>query len=326
MEIYSKSIPDDEMYQSKEQIEVKDKCPYSKEDDLASLSQSTSTNQILKNKSVIGVVGTGVMGKQLSLFFSQRGYDVIVKGRTNKSTKNAKESIEKTLQKIYGKGFDDYCRKIGYTEEFDPLQKASIIFEAIVEDGSIKSDILKALSRMSDDCIIATNTSSISINRLSKSCINPERFLGVHFFNPVHRMKLVEIIPCDYTSPECVARVTNFVQDIDKIPIVTKDTPGFIVNRMLMAFIKEATLLMEEGIPAENIDVAVKLGLNHPMGPLELADMIGIDTCNSIMDVISSELKDEKYAPPDIIRQLVEEKHFGKKTNLGFYDYSIKKI
>jgi 3-hydroxybutyryl-CoA dehydrogenase len=282
-------------------------------------SESSEEEQL----KTIGVVGTGIMGKGITQFFAQAGYSVVLYGRTEDGASKAVKEIEKSLLKIINpQEKENILDRIEPTIDMSKLADADLIIESVIEDINIKKQLFKDLSVVcSQHTIFTTNTSSLSITELSTSVSNPGRFVGMHFFNPVSKMHLVEIVDGADTSEQTVEYVTDLLKKLGKTPIVVKDSPGFIVNRILMPLLNEAAFLYQEGVNPTDIDTAIKLGLNHPMGPLALADLIGLDTCVSIMSTLNEKFNDEKYVPSPIFYKMIGEGHLGKKTGKGFYEY-----
>lgn len=277
-----------------------------------------------KTQKKIGVIGTGLMGKQLALFLAQAGYQVILFSRTEEGFSAAINKIEKGLIKTKDpQEAKIILNKIEPTTDLSKLSEAELVIETIIEDLKVKRQLLYDLSSLcTGHAIIATNTSSLPVTELASSISNPERFIGMHFFNPVQKMHLVEIIYGQDTSKKTIEYVINFSEALGKTPVVVRDSPGFIVNRSLMPFINEAASLLHEGVPPNDIDNAIKLGLNHPMGPLALADLIGLDICVSIMNTLYQGDNDVRYIPSPAFYDLIQKGHLGKKTGKGFYDYA----
>lgn len=286
-------------------------------------SIETGIHQVQKQMK-IGIVGTGLMGKQLAQFFAQNGYPVVLISRTEDGLIESMKLIEKYLTKT--KGSDEIkliMNRIEPTCEYSGLKDANFVIENVIEDIGVKKELFEDLSSLCPkDAIIATNTSSLPITELALSVYKPERFIGMHFFNPVSKMKLVEIVYSRYTSKETIDYTVDFSNELGKSPILVKDSPGFIVNRTLMPLINEAASLFEGGVSSNDIDSAIKLGLNHPMGPLALADLIGLDVCVSIMKTLYNRYNNARYIPSPIFYDLIGKGHLGKKTGKGFYDYS----
>ncbi|WP_094228671.1 3-hydroxyacyl-CoA dehydrogenase family protein [Methanolobus psychrotolerans] len=283
--------------------------------------ESNGKNPAKRN---IIIIGTGTMGTGIAHLSLIKGFNVILMGRNEKSLEKAKNRIqERLLKKNTQDETNQILRRIEYTLNTPNFESTDIIIEAIAEDMRAKKEIFNNITRVCpSETIIASNTSSLSITELSESISHPERFVGMHFFNPPDKMDLVEIVKGRKTSESTIEIVKQITTEMNKKPIIVKDSPGFIVNRMLMPFINEAVNLLEEGVASKkDIDEAIKTGLNHPMGPFELADFIGLDVCLAILESISSNLDEEKYKPSETLIQLVNNGHLGKKTKKGFYEY-----
>jgi 3-hydroxybutyryl-CoA dehydrogenase len=273
----------------------------------------------------IGIIGTGLMGKQLAQFFSQNGYSVILYSRTEERSVQAIKKIENRLSKTKDpQEINIITNRIDPTDKLSRLKDAELIIESVIEDMEIKKQLFSDLSSLCQkNAIIATNTSSLPITELAAFVSNPERFIGMHFFNPVSKMSLVEIVYGPDTSRDTIEYVITLSNRLGKTPILVKDSPGFIVNRSLMPFINEAASLLQEGVSPDDIDNAIKLGLNHPMGPLALADLIGLDVCTSIMETLYKGFNDARYIPSPIFYELISKGHLGKKSGKGFYNHFI---
>ncbi len=273
---------------------------------------------------IIGVVGAGTLGVGIAHIAAETGFSVILKSRNEGSLDKAREKIKKWLLKTRSENEAfDILDNIDFTIDMAPLRSANIIIEAVVEDIDIKKQLFREFENIcSKDTILSSNTSSLSITELSSVVSNPERVVGMHFFNPVQKMQLVEIICGDNTSEQTIEFIKNLVTKLGKTYVITTDSPGFIVNRILMPMINEAIQILENGnATAKDIDTAIKLGLNHPMGPLELADLIGLDVCISIMDRLYSGLGEDKYKARPLLLKLINEGNLGRKTGKGFYEY-----
>ena len=277
----------------------------------------------------IGVIGTGTLGVGIAHVAVESGFNVILKSRSDESLNKAREKIKYWLQKTRNEDDTrDVLANIHFTTDMPSMKNSNFIIEAVVEDINVKKQTFQELGKVcGKDTIIASNTSSLSISELSSHIPNPSRFVGMHFFNPVQKMELVEVIRGNNTSQETIDHAIDVAKQFGKTAIVAKDTPGFIVNRILMPLLSEAIYALDEGVAsAEDIDTAIKLGLNHPMGPLELADLIGLDVCLSIMNSLSFGFGDEKYKSRQLLAKLVSEGKFGRKSGMGVYDWkSIKK-
>lgn len=276
----------------------------------------------------VTVIGAGTMGRGIAQVFAQAGNQVILTDIYEKALQDATGMIEKSLDRLIKKGelkedSRSILSRITFTGDINQGAESDLYVEAVLEKVETKEGVLASVSRISrPDSIIATNTSSISINLLSRFVSSPERFIGIHFFNPVPVMKLVEIVKGERTPENLVRKSFEIVRALGKDPVISQDFPGFISNRVLMPMIREAILVLQEGIATKNdIDKTMKLGMNHPMGPLELADFIGLDVTLDIMEVLYHESGDPRFKPPILLRNLVNAGKLGRKTNEGFYKY-----
>jgi 3-hydroxybutyryl-CoA dehydrogenase len=277
----------------------------------------------------VGVVGAGQMGAGIAHVSALKGYDVVMHDVTPERIAAGLDTVRKNLARqvskdaIDQKTMDDAMARVTGAASLEQVGQTDLAIEAATENEEIKKSIFKALVPFcKDTTILASNTSSISITRLASVTDRPDRFIGVHFMNPVPIMKLVEIIPGIATSKETYETAVEFAHSLDKITANSEDYPAFIVNRILMPMINEAIFALYEGVgTVEAIDTALKLGANHPMGPLELGDFIGLDTVLAIMNVLYDGLSDSKYRPCPLLVKYVEAGWLGKKTGRGFYDY-----
>jgi len=281
----------------------------------------------------ISVIGSGTMGNGIAQTFALFNFNVRLYDINSENLKKGEQTILKNLQRMVNKEkiteseAENTVGNIKYTSDFDSILNADLVIEVVSENFKLKKSIFKELDlKCPKNTIIASNTSSISITKLAEATTRKDKVIGMHFMNPVPIMKLVEVINSKYTSKETTDMIITLSEKLEKIPLVVNDFPGFISNRILMPMINEAIESLDQGVAdVKNIDGIMKLGMGHPMGPLQLADLIGLDVCKSILEVMLDGLKNPKYRPNKILIELVNNGKLGIKSGEGFYDYSDSK-
>ena len=277
----------------------------------------------------VSVIGTGTMGAGIVQAFAQAGRQVMMKSRSEASNAKALAKISKSLSKLVEKGkmqqeeMDSILANIIPTTDYNAIADSDLIIEAAVEQMDLKVELFQMLDSIcKPETIIATNTSSLSITGIAAALKRDTQVIGMHFFNPAPVMKLVEIIKGQKTSDEVYSAIHNLCVEIGKTPVAVNEAPGFVVNRILIPMVNEAVGILADGVATkEDIDAAMKLGANHPMGPLALADLIGLDVCLAIMEVLHAEFGEDKYRPHPLLRKMVRANLLGRKTSEGFYKY-----
>jgi 3-hydroxybutyryl-CoA dehydrogenase len=305
---------------------------YRKGGELSERPQAGEGQAIVPIKSV-GIIGAGQMGNGIAHVAAIAGYDVSINDLKKEAMDKARSTIERNMTRQVSRSLiteaemQAALRRIKYAPDLDAIGEQDLVIEAATEDEAVKRRIFADLCpRLKPTAMLASNTSSISITRLASTTDRPERFIGMHFMNPVPVMQLVELIRGIATADETFVVARNFVESLGKVTAVSEDFPAFIVNRILLPMINEAVYTLYEGVgTVDSIDKAMRLGANHPMGPLELADFIGLDTCLSVMQVLYEGLADSKYRPCPLLVKYVEAGWLGRKAKRGFYDYRGEK-
>ncbi|MDE1767854.1 MAG: 3-hydroxyacyl-CoA dehydrogenase family protein [Candidatus Micrarchaeota archaeon] len=277
----------------------------------------------------IAIIGAGTMGSGIAQVVITANHDAIMVSESAKSVAAGLERVKAGFEKAISKGKmtqeqrDSYLSHLKTTSSMNDIKEVDIVIEAVPEDLMTKRVVLeKVENAVRDDTIIATNTSSISIDALAKTLQIPERFLGLHFFNPAPVMKVIEVVRGKKTSSVVMEKARKFGEGLGKVAVEVNDFPGFISNRILMVYLNESINALDQGVATkEAIDTIAKLGFNHPMGPLELADFIGLDVCKDIMNAIYLQTNDPKFKPAALLEKLVGEGRLGRKSSKGFYDY-----
>ncbi len=281
------------------------------------------------NINTVGIVGAGTMGSGIAELVASAGKNVVLLDIEKGLVEEAIGKIEKNFKRLARRGKIDeeqaslIISRIQATEDYADFRDTDIVIEAASEDMDLKKAVFSKIEENTEQsAIIATNTSTLSVTELAMSISRPEKVLGIHFFNPAPIMKLVEVINTAKTSPETLEQAMEFARSLDKHPVMAKDRSGFVVNRILLPMINEAIFVLDEGIAAAaEIDNAMKLGANHPIGPLALADLIGLDVTLSVLSVLYAEHGDPKFRPAPLLKEMVRAGNLGRKTGKGFFEY-----
>jgi 3-hydroxybutyryl-CoA dehydrogenase len=279
----------------------------------------------------IGIVGTGAMGRGIAEVAATHGFETVLVKATPGALDGARRYIAESLGRAVKKGklnetqLDDTLSRLTLTSDLDALSSCDLVIESVIEDLDTKRALFADVERrLSNATVLASNTSSLPISVLAEALRAPSRFVGMHFFSPVPAMKLVEIAPTPRTYPAAVEKAQELARALGKTPVMVSDSSGYIVNRLLVPYLLDGIDALQARVAsAASIDTAMKLGCGHPMGPLALADAIGLDIVYAMAKTMHKELNDRRYSPPALLRRLVLNQHLGKKTRLGIYDYSV---
>ena len=279
----------------------------------------------------VGVLGCGLMGSGIAQVAAVAGFEVIARDLHQEEILRGRKTVEQSLDKFVEKGKltaalrEAALDRLHFTTSIEDLASADLIIEAVTEDLALKNKLWKELDEKCPQAtIFASNTSSLPIVAMAAATKRPDRFVGMHFFNPVPVMQLVEVVKAVGTSQETFDRAFAFAKSLGKEAIVAKDTPGFVVNRLLVPYMVDAIRAFENGVGSvSDIDIGMKLGAGHPIGPLALTDLVGLDTALRVSDILYAEFSEQRYSAPPLLRRLVTAGHLGRKTGRGFYDYSV---
>lgn len=277
----------------------------------------------------VGVLGAGLMGSGIAEVCAKAGYSVVVREVDERALAAGRRRIENSLSKAKERGKlreedeSAILSRLLFSSSLAEISSSDLVIEAIVENLAAKREVFDALDKAcAPHAIFCSNTSSLTIAELAAGTKRPDRFAGLHFFNPVPVMKLVEVVRAIETSDDTIARVTEFARSVGKVPVACRDNTGFIVNRLLVPFLLDAIRAHEQGVGSvEDIDTGMKLGCAHPMGPFELLDYVGLDTVYAIAEIMFAEYREARFSPPPLLRRLVLAGRFGRKTGRGFYEY-----
>jgi 3-hydroxybutyryl-CoA dehydrogenase len=280
----------------------------------------------------VGILGAGLMGSGIAEICAKAGYETIVREVDAAALEKGKRRIESSLSKAIERGKltagdgEAIRKRLLFSSSLEGFSSVDLVIEAIVENLEAKREVFKALDGLcAPHAIFCSNTSSLTITEMATGTTRPDRFAGLHFFNPVPVMKLVEVVRALGTSDETIARVTTFARSLGKEPIAARDNSGFVVNRLLVPFLLDAIRAHEQGVGSlDDIDTGMKLGCAHPMGPFELLDYVGLDTVYAISEIMFTEYREARFAPPPLLKRMVLAGRFGRKTGRGFFEYDEK--